>query len=153
MNDFGWHSTALKHVSRSTLQAETLSLLLGSEEADHLRFVFYGIKDPNVHRANRTTDAMDEIYVDCFTDCKSLFQSGLHVVTDKITDRVPDGATTALHWTTTDRMLADPSTKGMKHAACRLGSFDERHHVSLILTKEKECENKDETTIDMDTYS
>ena len=34
-----------------------------------------------------------------------------------ITDRVPAGATTALHWTTTDRMLADPLTKGMKHAA------------------------------------
>jgi hypothetical protein len=74
-------------VCRSTLQAETLSLLLGSEEADHLRFVLYSIKDPNHHRANLTTDAMDEIDVDWFTDCKSLFQhvnqSGLHVVTDK----------------------------------------------------------------------
>ena len=78
-------------VCRSTLQAETLSLLLGSEEADHLRFVLYSIKGPNHHRANWTTDAMDEIDVDWFTDCRSLFQhvnqSGLHVVTGKEEER------------------------------------------------------------------
>ena len=60
-----------------------------------------------------------------------------YMSTDKITDRVPDGATTALHWTTTDRMLADPSTKGMKHAACRLGSFDERQPWEFDPNKRK----------------
>ena len=121
---------------------------------------------------------MDEIYVDWYTDCKSLFQhanqSGLHVVTEKrlaidlsgirqqvwrkigeeygdplITDRVPADATTALHWTTTDRMLADPLTKGMKHAG--LDFLMSGNSVSLIPTKEKECENEDETTVETET--
>jgi hypothetical protein len=45
-------------------------------------------------------------------------------------------------------MLADPLTKGMKHAGLNLlmggGS------VSLIPTKHNECESKDEITMDMD---
>ena len=166
-----WHSTVLKRVCRSTLQAETLSLLLGSEEAEHLRFVMYGIKDPNTRRSNWITDAMDEIEVDWFTDCKSLHQhvnqSGLHMVTDKrlaidlsgirqqvwrskgeeygdplITDRIPASATTRLNWTSTDRMLADPLTKGMRHFG--LDQLMEGQAVSLIPTKHNECENKDD---------
>ena len=40
-----WHSTVLKRVCRSTLQAETLSLLAGGEEAEHLRLVLYSLKE------------------------------------------------------------------------------------------------------------
>jgi hypothetical protein len=39
----------------------------------------------------------------------------------------------------------------MQHAGLDL--LMSGNHGSLILTKEKECENKDETTIDMETYS
>jgi hypothetical protein len=82
-----WHSTILKRVCRSTLQAETLSLLLGSEEAEHLRVVLYAIKDPAIHRPGWIVSAQDSICVDWYTDCRSLHQhvnqEGLHVVTDK----------------------------------------------------------------------
>ena len=40
-----WCSTTIKRVRRSTMQAETLSLQLGSEEAEHLRQVFYEVKN------------------------------------------------------------------------------------------------------------
>eukprot|EP00435_Cladocopium_sp_Y103_P066574 s39_g28.t2 len=139
-----WHSTIIKRVCRSTLQAETLSLLLGSEEAEHLRAVLYAMKDPAVRRPGWMISAQDSVLVDWYTDCCSLFQyinqEGLHSVSDKrlaidmsairqqtwrrmgeelgdplLTDKVPSDGTTRLLWTSTDRMLADPLTKGMRH--------------------------------------
>jgi hypothetical protein len=164
-----WHSTILKRVCRSTLQAETLSLLLGSEEAEHLRVVLYAIKDPALHRPGWIVSAQDSICVDWYTDCRSLHQhvnqEGLHVVTDKrlaidlsgirqqawrregeehgdplITDRVPSDATTRLLWTSTDRMLADPLTKGMRHIG--LEKLMTGAEVRLIPTKYKVCETE-----------
>ena len=44
-----WHSTTLKRVCRSTMQAETLSLMHGSEETEHLRLVLHGLH----HRHDR----------------------------------------------------------------------------------------------------
>ena len=113
---------------------------------------------------------MDEIGVDWYTDCRSLSehvnQSGLHVVSDKrlaidlcglrqqawrlkgeefgdplITDKIDKEATTRLIWTSTDRMLADPLTKGMKHLG--LDRLMAGHPVSLIPTKDKVCESED----------
>ena len=71
-------------------------------------------------------------------------QAGLHIVSDKrlaidlcglrqmlwrvpgeavgdplATDRLPVNGSTRLTWTSTDKMLADPLTKGMKHAGLR----------------------------------
>eukprot|EP00435_Cladocopium_sp_Y103_P070581 s840_g35.t1 len=139
-----WHSTIIKRVCRSTLQAETLSLLLGSEEAEHLRMVLYATKDPAIRRPGWIIDAQDSVLVDWYTDCRSLYQyinqEGLHSVSDKrlaidlsairqqtwrrageefgdplLTDKVPADGATRILWTTTDRMLADPLTKGMRH--------------------------------------
>ncbi len=84
-----WHSTVIKRVCRSTLQAETLSPLLGSEEADHLRNVCHGLHhDQNVQKQEDwIVESMDEKEVTWYTDCKSLAdhinQTGLQVVSDK----------------------------------------------------------------------
>ena len=88
---------------------------------------------------------MDGVLVEWLTDCRSLHdhgnQAGLHVVSDKrlaidlcglrqtlwrlpgeevgdplATDRLLSDGSTKLTWTSTDKMLADPLTKGMKHA-------------------------------------
>eukprot|EP00913_Durusdinium_trenchii_P018068 g16978.t1 len=133
----------------STLQAETLSLLAGSEEADHLRFVLYGLRHPDTTIPRWQVSAMDEIFVEWVTDCKSLCdhgnQSGLHVVSDKrlaidmcglrqtlwrlpgeevgdplATDTLPTEASTKLTWTSTDKMHADMLTKGMQHEGLQL---------------------------------
>lgn len=40
-----WHSATIKKVCRSTLQAETLSCELGSEEAEHVRQLLYYVKN------------------------------------------------------------------------------------------------------------
>lgn len=84
-----WHSTVIKRVCRSTLQAETLSLLLGSEEADHLRNVFHGLQCDQHKKKQEEwlVESMDEKDVIWYTDCKSLAdhinQTGLQVVSDK----------------------------------------------------------------------
>ncbi len=84
-----WHSTVIKRVCRSTLQAETLSLLLGSEEADHLRNVYHGLSydQKKMRQEEWIVQAMDEKEVVWYTDCKSLAdhikQMGLQVVSDK----------------------------------------------------------------------
>ena len=40
-----WHSNTIKRICRSTLQSETLSLQLGTEEAEHVRQVMFNIKN------------------------------------------------------------------------------------------------------------
>ena len=69
-----WNSTVIKRVCRSTMQAETMSLQLGSEDAEHVRQLLYVVK--NKATAIRNTDnfvaAMDDIMVGWFTDCRSL---------------------------------------------------------------------------------
>ena len=40
-----WSSYVIKRVCRSTLQSETMSLQLGSEEAEHLRQALFTIKN------------------------------------------------------------------------------------------------------------
>jgi len=135
----------IKRVCRSTLQAETLSLLLGSEEADHLRNVCHGLQcdQQKMKQGEWIVEAMDNMEVIWYTDCKSLAdhikQAGLQVVSDKrlaidlsglrqmawrqkgelygdtlLTDRVPEDGSTKIVWTTTDRMPADCLTKAMK---------------------------------------
>ena len=83
-----WHSTTLKRVCRSTMQAETLSLLHGCEEGEHLRLVFHGLWNEH-HRMKKDwiVEAQDATQFDMYTDCKSLEQyvnqAGLHSVADK----------------------------------------------------------------------
>ena len=40
-----WHSTTIRRVCRSTLQSETLSMQLGSEECEHVRQLLYSVKN------------------------------------------------------------------------------------------------------------
>ena len=73
-----WHSTVIKRVSRSTLQSETLSLVLGSEEADHLRYVMHGLTN-KLYKEPDFIAALDSIDVMWVTDCFSLFE---HIMRD-----------------------------------------------------------------------
>ena len=71
-----WHSTTIKRVCRSTLQAESMSLLSGMEECEHLRAVLHGLRNEHHrHDPKWKTDAMDAIQLDLFTDCRSLEES------------------------------------------------------------------------------
>ena len=82
-----WHSTVLKRVCRSTLQSEAFSLLGGSEEAEHLRFVLHGVRHPRCGKPHWQVQAIDGTLVEWLTDCRSLHdhdkQAGLHIVSDK----------------------------------------------------------------------
>eukprot|EP00435_Cladocopium_sp_Y103_P054380 s860_g17.t1 len=69
-----WSSTVIKRVCRSTMQAETLSLQLGSEDAEHLRQLMYVVKNKSnaMNRTENFIGALDETMVGWFTDCRSL---------------------------------------------------------------------------------
>lgn len=69
-----WHSTALRRVCRSILQAETLSMQLGSEEAEHVRQVLYYLKNMNINhdRKEHVSKATDHMVTVWCTDCRSL---------------------------------------------------------------------------------
>ena len=134
-----YHSNIIRRVCRSTLQAETLSMVSGYDEAEHIRHIMHGIHGgiPD------STKAMDNYDVVMFTDCRSLEehlrQAGLHSVGDKrlatdlcslrqvlwrkkeeevgdplYLDAPPDDATTAVVWIETKTMLADGLTKSMR---------------------------------------
>lgn len=162
-----WHSTVIKRVSRSTLQSETLSLVLGSEEADHLRFAMYGLTSTSMDEAN-LIKALDKTDVMWVTDCRSLFEhlthAGLQHLSDKrlaidlcalrqmvwrrfgeltgdplLTDRLPD-TSTHVFWTTTDKMIADALTKHMKPGL--LEDVMCGKQIDLNPTKYNGCENK-----------
>ena len=66
---------------RSTLQAETLSLVAGVEEAEHMRTVMYSML--HKHDQNWRTKAMDFIDVQTYTDCRlTCFWLGLGSTND-----------------------------------------------------------------------
>ncbi|CAE7224139.1 RE2, partial [Symbiodinium sp. CCMP2456] len=137
-----YHSNVLRRVCRSTLQAETLSLISGYEEAEHLRALLWGVTH-DYHSPN-LIEAMDNTLLVMMTDCKSLEQHrrqpGLSTVADKrlaidlsamrqliwrrkgeltgdplLTDEPPDDATTLVKWIDTATMLADGLTKKMRN--------------------------------------
>eukprot|EP00435_Cladocopium_sp_Y103_P066563 s466_g28.t2 len=165
-----WHSTTVKRVCRSTLQAETMSLLSGMEEGEHLRMVLHGLLRDH-HRYDKTwqIEAMDMIPMHLFTDCRSLEeyvnQAGLHTTSDKrlaidltgirqqvwrkqheetgdplITDKVPENGTTKLHWTNTTKMAADCLTKAMRPGS--LSSVMDGGWLDLTPEKQNGCENE-----------
>ena len=139
-----WHSTCIRRVCRSTLQAETMSMISGMEKCEHLRFVLHGLWcDHDRDLQKWQIQAQDAFKVNLYTDCHSLFehvgQPGLHTVQDKrlaidlssarqliwrkpgellgdplLTDHLPPDRTTCLHWTATSLMPADCLTKAMK---------------------------------------
>ena len=171
-----WHSNTIKRVCRSTLQAETLSLLQGSEESDHLRFVIHGFTNDHPRQQDHwLAEAQDEVPVLWVTDCKSLEQhlnqSGMATVSDKrlaidlsglrqstwrqhgetygdplISDHLPESGTTTIVWTSTDKMLADSLTKHMKPGS--LIQLMRGSHVDLTPTKHNGCEISRSWTFD-----
>ena len=165
-----WHSTTLKRVCRSTMQAETLSLLHGCEEGEHLRMVYHGLWNVH-HRMEKDwiVAAQDFMQFDMYTDCKSLEQyvnqAGLHSVADKrlsidlsgirqltwrckgeevgdplMTDHLPGDATSRVLWTSTDRMAADALTKSMRPGSLVQVMSGDR--IDLTPTKGYGCENE-----------
>ena len=166
-----WHSTTIKRVCRSTLQAESMSLLSGMEECEHLRAVLHGLRNEHHrHDPKWKTDAMDAIQLDLFTDCRSLEESvnqaGMSTVNDQrlaidltgirqqtwrqlteetgdplLTDRIPSDATTRLFWVNTEKMAADSLTKSMKPKS--LEGVMNGCTVDLTPEKDKACEIED----------
>ena len=69
-----WSSTVIKRVCRSTLQAETLSLQLRSEDAEHMCQLLYVVKNKAtaLNCTENFINAMDETVVSWYTDCRSL---------------------------------------------------------------------------------
>ena len=136
-----YHSNVIRRVCRSTLQAETLSMVQGYEEAEHLRTVLYGMRyglDGEWRVA-----ALDHIDIHLVTDCRSLEahlkQAGTSTTSDKrlaidmsalrqmiwrcrgelhgdslYGDGVPDNGTTKATWVETNSMVSDGLTKKMK---------------------------------------
>lgn len=84
-----WHSTTIRRVCRSTMQAETLSLQLGSEEAEHVRQVMYALKNyQNFGGPSKNyVAALDHMVCLWITDCRSLsdhmLTPGMSEVSDK----------------------------------------------------------------------
>ena len=136
-----YHSNVIRRVCRSTLQAETLSMLSGYEEAEHLRAVLDGMQ--HTDSDHKLIRAMDSINIHMLTDCRSLEehlkQAGLHTVGDKrlaidlcglrqmiwrehgqevgdplYSDFPPEQGSTKVRWVETKTMLADSLTKEMK---------------------------------------
>ena len=136
-----YHPTVIRRVCRSTLQAETLSMLGGYEEAEHLRAILYGMHHEGTD--HKLIGAMDRYNIHMLTDCRSLEehlrQAGLHTVQDKrlaidlcglrqmiwrqkgeevgdplYADTPPDDASTKVHWIETKTMPSDALTKDMK---------------------------------------
>ena len=84
-----WSSNTIKRVCRSTLQAETLSLQLGSEECEHLRQCFYYMKNFSTGGipSKNYVKALDHMVCLWLTDCRSLsdhlMTAGMQEVSDK----------------------------------------------------------------------
>ena len=64
-----------------------------------------------------------------------------------LTDHIPGDATTRLLWTSTDRMVADPLTTGMKHDG--LDSVMRGQSIDLTPTKLKACEIKGDMRVNL----
>ena len=144
-----WKSQVIRRVCRSTLQAESLSMLAGYEDAEHLRMVLHGLKTPHDPRTTSwQTESKDAITVHAVTDCRSLrdhlVQCSGGEVQDKrlaidlcglrqiiwrdvgeeygdpmMSENVPEGSTTKVKWCDTKTMLADGLTKHMDTADLR----------------------------------
>ena len=84
-----WSSNTIKRVCRSTLQAETLSLQLGSEECEHLRQCFYYMKNLSSGGipSKDYVKALDHMVCLWLTDYRSLsdhlMTAGMQEVSDK----------------------------------------------------------------------
>ena len=138
-----WKSQVIRRVCRSTLQAESLSMLTGYEDAEHLRMVLHGLRVPHDPRSSAwQIDSKDAIKLHKVTDCRSLQDHLLHSSGGEVQDKrlaidlcgmrqvvwrengeefgdpmmnesVPADGTTKVRWCDTKTMLADGLTKHM----------------------------------------
>ena len=137
-----YHSNVIRRVCRSTLQSETLSMVQGYEEGEHLRSVLHGLRHDH-HGNEWKIKAMDSVHLYQITDCRSLeahlHQAGTGTTGDKrlaidlsalrqvlwrqpgeefgdplYCDKVPENGTTHAVWVETKTMVADGLTKKMK---------------------------------------
>ncbi|CAE7758342.1 TY4B-J, partial [Symbiodinium necroappetens] len=113
-----WHSTVIRRVCKSTLQAETLSMQMGALEADHAQdrmkvAWFTDCFSLWSHLHNPTTGSVGDkrLAIDLCAMRQELWRAQGEEIGDPLgNDRPPDGATTVIYWTSTDRMLADGLT-------------------------------------------
>ena len=138
-----WKSQVIRRVCRSTLQAESLSMLSGYEEAEHLRMVLHGLrKDHDPLDPSWKVESKDMVTLHQVTDCRSLKDHLVQVsggeVNDKrlaidicgmrqmiwrengqsygdtmLNEKPPENGTTRVQWCNTKTMLADGLTKHM----------------------------------------
>ena len=108
-----WHSTTLKRVCRSTLQAETLSLQLGSDETEHLRSVIHGLyydHDPR-NRDEWQVASQDSISTLWLTDCRSLHDYVVHQGMSQVSDKrlaLDLSALRQMTWRQSGELTGDP---------------------------------------------
>lgn len=142
-----WKSQVIRRVCRSTLQAESLSMLAGYEDAEHLRMVLHGLRTPHDPRSTTwQTESKDAVTIHAVTDCRSLrdhiTQGSGGEVQDKrlaidlcglrqiiwraedygdpmMSKNVPKDASTKVKWCDTKTTLADGLTKHMDTADLR----------------------------------
>lgn len=176
-----WHSTCIRRVCRSTLQAETMSMISCMEECEHMRYVIHGLwSDHGRDLLTWQVAAQDAVSVNLYTDCHSLFehasQPGLHTVQDKrlaidlsaarqlfwrqqgeaygdplLTDHLPPDRTTALHWTSTQQMPADALTKAMKPGS--LDAVMDGLACDLSPTEKYRCETEGSCSMDIQSHA
>ncbi|CAK8996233.1 Retrovirus-related Pol polyprotein from transposon RE2 (Retro element 2) (AtRE2) [Includes: Protease RE2 [Durusdinium trenchii] len=84
-----WHSNTIRRVCRSTLQAETRLMQLGSEESEHVRQVIYEIKNEATEtpKNERYTKAMDSTKSLWLTDCRSLSDHLTNTTGGEVSDK------------------------------------------------------------------
>ena len=111
-----WSSSSLKRVCRSTLQAETLSSMIGSESAQHLRTVLYGSlhEKPPGRDHDWQIQSMDSRYVYWLTDCRSLVDFMGTLSGNSVSDKRLAIDLTTLRpelWRPAGRLTGDPAAQ------------------------------------------
>ncbi|CAE7591026.1 RE1 [Symbiodinium sp. CCMP2592] len=84
-----WHSTVIRRVCKSTLQAESLSLQLGAAEGEHARAVLHGLyeKVGKLDAEQWTIGAQDRTPLVWVTDCMSLKEHLVSPTASSVSDK------------------------------------------------------------------
>lgn len=138
-----WQSASLKRVCRSTLQAEVLSSMVGSESAQQVRYLLHSLYQPRPagdRGAAWKVGASDSRVIAWVTDCFSYLQYLSSIIPNTVSDKrlaidltalrqelwnpskrqgLPEEAPDRLFWVSAGDMLADALTKSMRWDALR----------------------------------
>ena len=142
-----WHSNTIKRVCRSTLQAETLSLQLGSEEAEHMKHVLFYIKnlDVNVSKKEQCQNAKDHMKVLWLSDCRSLTDHLVNPALSEVKDKRLAIDLTALRqetWRAPHEEIGNPTFSDAlpPNAPTAIRWISTKTMVADALTKTMRCE-------------